>query len=77
MKLEDKIIGLGFETESEMHDWIRQDESVVVISDIHEPNEENEDEYFEIGLSNKVITCWIARGKSGRIYIVERIVTND
>lgn len=55
MKLEDEIIGLGFETETEMHDWIKQDESVVVISDIHEPNEKNEDEYFEIGLSNKQI----------------------
>lgn len=80
MKLEDKIIGLGFETETEMHDWIRQEcenESVVVISNIHEPNEKTEDEYFEIGLSNKVITCWIARGKSGRIYVVERIVMND
>ena len=67
------LFGLGFETKEEFNSYIKEvaNEKEITISEINEPNVEFGDEFIDVGLYNGVLTCFIARGKSGRFYVVE------
>lgn len=67
------LIGCGCETHEDFVELVKRasERTEISVSEIIEPNEEFTDEFIEVGLYEGVLTCFIARGKSGRFYVVE------
>ena len=67
------LVGCGFETKEEFDQYVTRisERDEISFTDILEPDTEFGDEYIEVGLYEGVLTCFIARGKSGRFYVVE------
>lgn len=66
------LVGLGFETEQELQSYIKSIYGVTSVSEIVQPDNDFSDEmvFLEVN-DNEEHTLFIARGKSGRIYIIE------
>lgn len=71
VKLEN-LVGLGFETEQELQSYVKSISGVTSVSEIVQPDNDFSDEmvFLEVN-DNEEHTLFIARGKSGRIYIIE------
>lgn len=68
-----QFVGMGFENIEKLQKRMTSLCDNVNVSELHEPNTENGDEFVfvEFENDNEFYTLFLAQGKSGRYYIVE------
>ena len=68
----ENLIGLGFKNEEDLQDFlIKNVDGIQSISDIQKPAFEDTDEFIDVEVNDDFHALFLARGASGRIYIIE------